>query len=181
MSSLASMDLLNRDALSEGITILPHFTDLFTKSFWEENISDRFYTSLNYVLPIIVILLFYTFVLALYILPNALKYGEIRVSTVGLLAFFSITLMIGKFGKKMNLFLPLRGSKLVTLQNEIFLREDGIYDNYLNEWRWNLWLFFLTLTSFTAPFMLTALVLSFVIYKLHNYSESRMRRGIIQI
>jgi hypothetical protein len=181
MSSFVSMDLLNRDALSEGRTILPHFMDLFTKSFWMENISDRFYSSLNYVLPIVVILLFYTFVLALYILPNALKYGEIKVSTVGLFAFIAITLMIGKFGKRMNLFLPLRGSKLVVLQNEIFLREDRIYDTYLDEWRWNLWLFFLTLTSFTVPFMMITFVLSYVIYKMHNYSNSRMRRDIIQI
>ena len=174
MSSLFdSIEFFNNDALIDGKTSLPHVSNLLAKNFWIDNISNRFYTSLNYLFPIMGIVLFFMGCLALVVFPNGLKYGDSNLSSVQLFVFFSIIILITAFGKGLKWLLPEKGFKLVTLQNDLILCNDKVYNEYLDEWGWNNWLFFISLISFAAPFMMCAFVLSFIIYKLHKEYKSK--------
>lgn len=166
MSSLAWLnELLNKDALAEGRTNFPQVFDLFTKNFWVENISDRFYSSINYVLPVLVILLCLhrsAFALSAAQSNKVWRDADLSNRKFGICLYHHFDCQIWK----LNWFPPMRGYRLSLIQNEIFIKDDPVYDNYLNEWRWNLWLFFLALTSFSAPFLMGKFVLSYMIYRL---------------
>ena len=179
MSSLFdSVEFFNKDALIEGKSTLPHMNSILDKKFWVDNLSNRFYASFNYLFPIACVLLIFLANLALFVLPNTLENEKVEIRPTHYLAFFSLLIIVACTAKGLKWLLPEKGYKIVSLQNDLILNDDKLYNEYLEEWRWNIWIFFISLLSFAVPIMLSAVVLSFIIYKLQK-KQKRIGNQII--
>jgi hypothetical protein len=173
-----SLDYLNQDFLQIEKSFSFSFGDLLTREFWQENISDRFYNSVNFALPIFLILILYMGFFVGYAYPNYHKYGEFRSNHLFMALLFGFIFLVTVLGRGgLSEIFSERGLKLIEIQNSKLLKDNGVYDNFLFRWRWSLLFFFLTLCSFTFPILFIPLISAYLYrFKSQDKNENKQTR-----